>query len=123
MTHILVVDDEPDILRFLSALLERQDEMRVTTARRSSVARAVLTRESVDLIIADARMPGESGVALALAAAEFGVPTIIMTGDRPWALAQGAPPESLLDKPFDASELQARVEQQLDAIRRSATPR
>ena len=123
MTHILVVDDEPDILRFLTALLEQQNETRVTTARRSSVARSVLMRESVDLIIADARMPGESGVALALAAAEFGVPTIIMTGDRLWALAQGAPPESLLDKPFDAEELQARISQQLEAIRRSSAAR
>jgi two-component system response regulator PilR (NtrC family) len=109
MTHILVVDDEPDILRILSAILGRYPKVRVSTARRASVARAVLMSEPVDLLITDARMPGENGVALAQAAAELGIPTIIMTGDNEWAIAQGAHPVCLLEKPFEAATVQARV--------------
>jgi DNA-binding NtrC family response regulator len=113
MPHILVVDDEPDVLRFLTGLLAPQVGTRVTTARRSSVARAVLMRETVDLLITDARMPGENGVALAQSAAECGIPTIIMTGDTEWAVAQGAEPTLLLEKPFDARALQERISQYL----------
>jgi DNA-binding response OmpR family regulator len=110
MPHILVVDDEPDILRVLESALQPCASTRVTTVRRSLIARSVLMRETVDLVIADARMPGESGVSLAQAAAELGIPTIIITGDAEWAIRQGAPPDDLLLKPFDAEALRARVE-------------
>jgi DNA-binding NtrC family response regulator len=109
MTHILVVDDEPDILRLFSAILARFPEVEVTTARRASVARAILMRRSVDLMVTDARMPGESGIALAAAAAELGVAAIIMTGDHDWAVAHGAPSEHILEKPFEAATVDALI--------------
>jgi DNA-binding NtrC family response regulator len=115
MTHILVVDDEPDILRLLTALLGATPGTRVSTARRASVARAILMREGADLVITDARMPGENGIALARLAEELGIPTIIMTGDNEWALEKGAPPEWLLEKPFEASTIHARVTRLLEA--------
>jgi len=40
-------------------------QVRVSTARRVSVARDVLVRNTVDLVVTDARMPGETGLALA----------------------------------------------------------
>jgi DNA-binding NtrC family response regulator len=119
MTHILVVDDEPDILGMLTRLLDTGPDVRVTTARRASVARAILMREGADLVITDARMPGENGIALAKLADELGIPAIIMTGDHDWAIEKGAERELLLVKPFDVAVMRNLVSRLLDTARRS----
>lgn len=74
MAHILVVDDEPEVLNLVAKLRGRHQGVRVSTARRAAAARAVLMSDAVDLMITDAHMPGENGVALARAAAELGIP-------------------------------------------------
>jgi DNA-binding NtrC family response regulator len=109
--HILIVDDEPDVLHALGSLLAQRENVRVTPARRATVARAVLMREQVDLVITDARMPGENGVSLAEAAAELGIPTIVMTGDSAWAIAHGAKTESLIEKPLDVAAMWSRIDE------------
>ncbi|MFN4260596.1 MAG: diguanylate cyclase [Gemmataceae bacterium] len=59
---LLLVDDEPYILRTLSALLEK--EFDIVTASSAAEAKRILTEREIDLILTDQRMPGESGVQL-----------------------------------------------------------
>jgi len=117
--HVLVVDDDPQILDVISrALVARQ--MRVSTARRVSLARDLLTRQAVDLIVTDARMPGETGLALAERAKELGIHCIVMSGDPEWAADHGVTPEQYVAKPFELAQLTRLIEA---ALARSARAR
>jgi len=60
---ILIVDDELDMLQFLSARLIHKG-YEVTTARNGWEALEVLDRQGVDIVITDVRMPGMSGIDL-----------------------------------------------------------
>jgi CheY-like chemotaxis protein len=60
---ILLVDDEPDILDSVHALLVGGiPGLRVLTARSGREGLEVLAREPVDLIVSDFRMPGMDGI-------------------------------------------------------------
>jgi two-component system, OmpR family, phosphate regulon response regulator OmpR len=106
--HILVVDDDPLILELLERALSAAD-FRVSKARRVSVARDVLCRQTVDLVITDARIPGESGIDLAASARQLGIAVMVMSGDPEWACAHGLGPGQYIAKPFELSALMARL--------------
>jgi diguanylate cyclase (GGDEF)-like protein len=59
---LLLVDDEPYILGALSGLLNPHFD--VLTAESAAAAREIFGRRTVDLILADQRMPGGNGVEL-----------------------------------------------------------
>src|SRR5712691_7996518 len=59
---LLIVDDEPQVLRILADLLGKEFE--VITASTAESAKEVFSRRDVDLILADQVMPGMSGVQL-----------------------------------------------------------
>ncbi len=59
--HILVVDDEPSMLRYLQTVLEL-DSYRVTTASNGLEAVEKVQRESPDLVLLDMVMPGADGL-------------------------------------------------------------
>ncbi|MBV9331021.1 MAG: response regulator [Alphaproteobacteria bacterium] len=110
--HILVVDDDEK----LRALLQRYllgHGYRVTAARDSSEARALLRSIAFDLLIVDVMMPGESGLDLTRGVrAENPVPILILTArgepeDRIAGLEGGA--DDYLPKPFEPRELLLRV--------------
>lgn len=62
---ILVVDDEDDIRDSLRELLEASiDRVQVRTAASGAEAAEILTRETVDLLITDYKMPGMNGLEL-----------------------------------------------------------
>jgi DNA-binding NtrC family response regulator len=111
--HVLVVDDDPLILDIIVRALASQ-QLRVSTARRVSIARDVLVRHTVDLVVTDARMPGETGLALAEKAKELGIACIVMSGDPEWAADHGIAPQQYVAKPFDLSNLVALVQATLD---------
>ncbi|MFZ6674672.1 EAL domain-containing protein [Undibacterium sp. Xuan67W] len=58
---LLLVDDEPNILSALKRLL-RKDGYRILTGNSASEGLDILSRESVDVIMSDQRMPSMSGV-------------------------------------------------------------
>ena len=60
---ILLIDDEPDILSFLTVLLE-DSHYRVVSAENAADGLALAKREIPDLICLDIMMPGKSGIAL-----------------------------------------------------------
>lgn len=57
---ILLVDDEPQVTRTLERLL-RIDGYRISCASSAEMAMDILATERMDVVIADERMPGESG--------------------------------------------------------------
>jgi DNA-binding response OmpR family regulator len=106
--HIVIVDDDPTILELLRRFLSGP-EYRVSVARRASVARSMLLRDHVDLVLTDARLPGENGIELTRAAQELGIPALIMSGDEEWAIRQGADASKLLLKPFALDQAEQRI--------------
>jgi DNA-binding NtrC family response regulator len=110
--HILVVDDDPSILEVIARALASAS-IRVSTARRVSIARDLLARQTIDLVITDARIPGESGLNLAADARQIGIATIIMSGYPEWLAEHGGEPENYLAKPFDLTSLLRLVNAEL----------
>jgi DNA-binding response OmpR family regulator len=102
--HVLVVDDDPQILELAERALTAAG-FRVSTARRVVVARDVLARHKIDLVIADARLPGESGLDLAETTRALGIATMIMSGDHEWLADRGVTRGAYLAKPFSLEHL------------------
>jgi two-component system, OmpR family, KDP operon response regulator KdpE len=109
---ILVVDDEPPIVRLVQMKLEA-DGMRVRTAHTGQDALAVLEDEPVDLVVLDVTMPGMDGFeVLRHIRADSSVPVIMLTArtldvDKLRGLTSGA--DDYLTKPFNPDELAARI--------------
>jgi two-component system OmpR family response regulator len=110
--HILIVDDERDILDPLASYLSRSG-FRVSKARDASTARQVLAAHSIDIALVDIMMPGEDGLSLTgfIRATSF-VPVILLTAkaeetDRIVGLELGA--DDYVTKPFSPRELVARI--------------
>ena len=121
--RLLLVDDEPENLEVLEALLE--DDWEVFTARDGEHALEVMgSMDDVDLVIADQRMPRMTGVELLARVAEESPETvrIVLTAYsdvEPMleAINRGSVYRFLL-KPFDSSEIRSIVE---DAMRLKST--
>jgi DNA-binding response OmpR family regulator len=111
-THILVVDDEPEIAGLLRRYLSAQG-FEVSTAQGGTEMRRILAEAHVDLLLLDLGLPGEDGLALMRSLREHSsVPVIVVTGrgeplDRILGLEIGA--DDYVTKPFDVRELAARV--------------
>ena len=61
--HILIVDDEDEVLAILRDLFEKEG-YRVSTAQEGTQALDILQQEVPDLILADYQMPGIDGIEL-----------------------------------------------------------
>ena len=113
MSRILIVDDEPEIVRGLQDNL-RFEGYQTSTAADGREALAVAAREAPDLILLDIMMPGLSGwdVCRELRGQGIDVPIIMLTArgeetDRVRGLELGA--DDYITKPFSLRELLARV--------------
>jgi len=71
MSRVLVAEDDPHILRLISLWLRRQGHD-VQEARNGAMARELLEKEPVDVLVTDVNMPLLDGVAL--------VETVVGTG-------------------------------------------
>ena len=111
-THILVVDDDPAILRFLCANLRARD-YDVTVATDGREALEMIQRELIDLIILDIMMPQLDGVEVCRRIREWSrVPIVMLSArgeekDKVNCLELGA--DDYLTKPFGVAELMARI--------------
>jgi two-component system KDP operon response regulator KdpE len=110
--HILVIDDEPQILRALRTILAEK-QFRVTAASRGEEGLALAAANEPDLVILDLGLPDMDGVEVCTRLREWTqVPIIILSvrdseRDKVAALDMGA--DDYLTKPFGIEELLARV--------------
>ena len=115
--HLLVVDDDPDLLRLLSLRL-RSNGYRVTTADSAEAALSRVAVERPDLVLSDVRLPGRDGLALLdeLRAHHPALPVILLTahGTIPDAVAATARGVfGYLTKPFDSQALLEKIRRAL----------
>ncbi|MBE9471210.1 MAG: response regulator transcription factor [Chloroflexi bacterium] len=117
---ILVVDDEPKIVKQARDYLEKSG-YRVVTAGDGTTAMAVARHERPDLVVLDLNLPGLDGLDVCRALRrESDVPIIMLTArveetDRLIGLELGA--DDYITKPFSPRELVARVRAVLRRVR------
>jgi DNA-binding NtrC family response regulator len=78
---LLVVDDEPDMLRLLSMIIKEKTPYEVTTTTNPLEALELAKGGGFDLLLVDLKMPGLNGIELLEAVRRFDedVPVIIIT--------------------------------------------
>src|SRR5581483_560141 len=115
VTHILVVDDDPEIVRLLCAYLE-QGSYRVSTANDGETALRILRRERPNLMILDLMLPDRDGWDITRVVRSDPtlsyLPIIMLTAriedsDKIIGLELGA--DDYITKPFNPREVVARV--------------
>jgi two-component system KDP operon response regulator KdpE len=110
--HVLVIDDEPQILRAVRTILTAK-QFRVTTASRGEEGLTLAAAQSPDLIILDLTLPDLDGIEVCARLREWTqVPIIVLSvrdteKDKVAALDRGA--DDYLTKPFGIEELLARI--------------
>jgi two-component system alkaline phosphatase synthesis response regulator PhoP len=125
---ILVVDDEPHIVRLVRDYLERAGLVVLTASRGDEALRVARTRHP-DLVVLDLGLPGVDGLdvtkALRREPATAALPIIVLTArgdesDRIVGLELGA--DDYVTKPFSPRELAARVKAVLRRAEAAAQP-
>jgi two-component system KDP operon response regulator KdpE len=110
--RILIVDDDPAILRLLSTNLKARG-YEVVTATNGEESLEAVQQDYIDLIILDLMMPKVDGVEVCRRIREWSdVPIIILSArgdetDKVKCLELGA--DDYLTKPFGIAELMARI--------------
>ncbi|HBY7789160.1 TPA: two-component system response regulator GlrR [Klebsiella aerogenes] len=116
--HLLLVDDDPGLLKLLGMRLVSEGYS-VVTAESGPEALRVLTRERVDLVVSDLRMDEMDGMQLfaEIQKAQPGMPVIILTahGSIPDAVAATQKGVfSFLTKPVDKDALYKAIDDALE---------
>lgn len=110
--HILVIDDEPQILRAMRTILTEK-QFKVTTASRGEEGLTLAAANEPDIVILDLGLPDMDGVEVCTRLREWTQCPIIVLSvrdserDKVAALDRGA--DDYLTKPFGIEELLARV--------------
>ncbi|MEA4804316.1 response regulator transcription factor [Acetobacterium wieringae] len=111
MAHILVIDDEPEILAFIKTALEREGHLVQTVTATCEVSPEMA--RLADLILLDVMMPGEDGFSYCKRIRDtIDIPILFVTArtaedDLVHGLGLGA--DDYIQKPFSVAELRARV--------------
>jgi two-component system, OmpR family, response regulator len=112
MPHLLIVDDDEDILSLLTNFFRKHSHT-VSVAEDGAAMFAALEKQPIDLVVLDVMLKNEDGFSLCRRLrATSSVPIIMLTAmadhtDRVVGLEIGA--DDYLTKPFDQRELLARV--------------
>jgi DNA-binding NarL/FixJ family response regulator len=123
--RLLVVDDEPNLLRAVAASL-RAEGYEVVTARNGREALLRVAESVPDLIVSDIRMPGMDGYQLARQLRSSSrtalVPVVFLTAkdelaDRVEGFRSGV--DAYITKPFEPDELLAVIASILSRVERT----
>jgi two-component system response regulator PilR (NtrC family) len=113
MTTILIVDDEKSMRDFLKILLSKEG-YQVMAAGDGEQALSLLSKNRIDLVISDIRMPGISGLELLARIRDGGdhIPVIMITAfaspnDAVQAMKNGA--YDYISKPFNVDEIKSVI--------------
>ncbi len=124
-SRLLVVDDEPNLLRAVAACL-RAEGFDVVTARSGAEALVRVAEGVPDLVVSDIRMPGMDGYQLARqlrANSRTALTPVVFltakdeTADRVEGFRSGV--DAYLTKPFEPDELVAVIRGILDRVQRT----
>ena len=117
--HVLIADDEPNIVISLEFLMKREGH-RVTIARDGDAALEAIRRERPDLVLLDVMMPGKSGFEVCQAVrADESLATVkilmLSAKGRDTDLAKGSAlgADAYMTKPFSTRELADKVRELL----------
>ncbi len=118
--HILVIDDDPEILKTLGNRLEHEG-FRVTTADSGALGIEKAMKHRPDLIILDIMMPSTDGYevlkAIRIDKATKEIPVLILTAklsNMSQVLGFDIGADDYVTKPFDSAVLLARMRRLLD---------
>ena len=119
---ILIVDDEPDMLRLLSMIIKEKTPYEVTTTNNPLEALELAKKSSFDLLIADLKMPGLNGIELLESVKRFDedIPTIIITAYGTVEAAVETMQKGAFDfmtKPFRKEQILFTIERALKWVR------
>lgn len=121
--RVVIVEDEPPMLRFLHRFLAAQEGFEVIgEALNAEEAVRMLEESEPELLISDIRMPGMSGLELAQKCrrASAGLHIIIVTGYKTFAYAKAAIDlniDAFITKPVDPEEFREVLARIRDAHR------
>ncbi|MCI5138755.1 MAG: response regulator, partial [Candidatus Electrothrix sp. AR1] len=124
MKHVVIVDDEPDLLLSIRAGFEKSDRFQLMTAENGMEALDILDNNIVDLVVTDLRMPKMDGIELLAAMSQSfpEIPSIVMTAFGTSSLEQQlqkAGTMNLLEKPLDIDTLEQAINKALDFYHKS----
>ncbi len=117
---ILIVDDEPDIVKWLTVLFE-ENGYQIVSAKDGNEGFSKAESELPDVITLDITMPEESGVKMYRNLKDSDktskIPVIMLTGVTPEfekfisTRKQVPPPDAYFEKPVDKEELLNKVKE------------
>ncbi len=127
MSRILVVEDDPHILRLISMWLRRQGH-EILEARNGLAAREAIEAQPIDVLVSDVNMPGMDGLELIAAVLPQGRVrrgTVVLTNRWDHAQIRERLKQwtvHVLPKPFSPSPLSELIEQLTTAPQPAAMP-
>jgi CheY-like chemotaxis protein len=122
---VLVVDDEPEIRKLVTAMLSRNGYRVLTADTGENAVRLYRNNPEIDLLLTDVVAPGMSGPMIAdqIAALNPSIKVLFMSGYDGTQVVQRYVVErgySLLSKPFTMEQLEERVRNVLGGTKTSA---
>ena len=124
-TTILVVDDEPEVRKLVTAMLTRNGYRVLTADTGENAVRLFRSNPDVELLLTDVVAPGMSGPMIAdeIAALKPDIKVLFMSGYDGTQVVQRYVVEknySLLIKPFTMEQLEGKVRETLGEKARTA---
>ncbi|HZV47957.1 MAG TPA: response regulator [Thermodesulfovibrionales bacterium] len=119
---ILIVDDEPDMLKLLSMILREKTPYEIITTNNPIEARELAKQGGFDLVISDLKMPGLDGMEIidAVKKVDEDIPVIIITAFASVESASEAIQKGGFDfitKPFRKEQILFTIDKALKWLR------